>query len=895
MSSTQPSSEILRAYTRYTVSGSIRNSKVACVLVIVLMPAGALLDYFVYPGYLWYFFKLRLLCSALTALVLLGLSQPRLVERHYRLLCMGWYVLPAFIISWMIAATDGATSPYYAGLNLVILAASSIIQATFIDSLVAVSLIFLMYLGACFLAPSFDDGRMFVNNIYFIALTAIIVVTGNFFFNRLRLREFALRFELDENRQKLEESNAKLVELDQVKSRFFANVSHELRTPLTLLLSPLESLLHQRGSTFDPDTRELLATMQTNGMRLLKLINDLLDLVRIESGHMEVKREPLAVEEFLCGLGNAVRRTAEDRRIKLEITVDERVGTILADSDKLEKILLNLIFNALKFTPAGGTVQIRVERQNEEMVLRVSDTGMGITDQKLPFIFDRFWQADTSLQRKYQGVGIGLALVKELVEVQGGKVAVNSRTGKGTQFTVYLPYLRAQSVAPVGLETVKSAAQSISPEAPTEAGNGNAEEWLKNLYRRAEFFPSMTPLQERLRPVETLKNDGRPRLLIADDEPDMLRFLRSQLRDHFQLLEAVDGQQAIEKASQFLPDVILCDMMMPVKNGVEVCRELRERTPTQGIPIILLTAWADEETKLTALSVGASDFLSKPFSTTELHVRLNNLVKSHQLQQKLARQNQILEATLEQLKDTEIQLVQSEKLASLGRMSVGIIHEINNPLNFAKTGLYTLRKLGNSLAELEKPDFEEILTDVEDGINRVKNIVWDLRTFTQPSVAQFEDIAVTEIVNSTLRLFCSEWKGKVRIEQHIPEDQTIHAIRNQISQVIVNLLQNALDALKNKTFYDGEPTIRIEGLRKGGQSLILVRDNGEGISADNLNKIFDPFFTTKDVGEGMGLGLSICYRIMEQHGGRIQVKSEQGKYCEVVLAFPEKREGFSQN
>src|SRR5207249_4621319 len=236
----------------------------------------------------------------------------------------------------------------------------------------------------------------------------------------------------------------------------------------------------------------------------------------------------------------------------------------------------------------------------------------------------------------------------------------------------------------------------------------------------------------------------------ADDEPDMLRFLKSQLNKHYRVLEAVDGQQAIEKASQFLPEIILLDMMMPEKDGLQACRELRQRTSTQSIPIILLTARADEQTKLAALSAGASDFLAKPFSITELHVRIKNLVESHQYQRKVSKQNQVLESTIEQLKDTETLLVQTEKLASLGRMSAGIIHEINNPLNFATTGLYTLRNKGKHLAPEQQKEYQEILTDVEEGIKRVKNIVSDLRMFTHPDTESRDQVEVSEVVAMAL-------------------------------------------------------------------------------------------------------------------------------------------------
>ena len=863
----------------------INTGKLACALVVVLMPFGVLLDYAVYPDHVGYFFRLRLLCSVLVGIIWL-LHRTAWGRNHYEALGLPIVMLPAIFIAFMIFVTDGTSSPYYAGLNLILLAVSAVGHWSFRDTMISVSSVILMYFGASYANATNFDFSDFFNNLYFLALTGIIVVTGNYLYNRLLFREFEVRFQLDKSRQMLEESNRKLLELDQVKSRFFANISHELRTPLTLLLAPLQTLIQERGSTLQSEMQKLLLIMQSNGMRLLKLINDLLDLVRLESGKMEVKREPVAIEPFLLGLANAVKKTAEDRGIRLEVTSDPAVGIVLTDSDKLERILLNLLFNALKFTPAGGNVEVRARVENGELVLEVSDTGPGISEEQLPFIFDRFWQADTSSQRKYRGVGIGLALVKELVEIQDGKVTVASTIGQGTAFTIRLPYQEWDRQASQILEAVGSFAKTAAPLVPPET-NGSGDAWLRNLDRQAEFYPSMTSLRETIRPVETSVHRGQPRVLIADDEPDMLKYLKSQLSVNFQVIEAVDGQQAVEKANQFLPDVIVCDMMMPEKNGLEVCRELRERISTRSIPILLLTARADEETKLTALSAGANDFITKPFSMTELSVRLKNLFDTHTLQQELARQNQVLEATIEQLKETEVQLVHSEKLASLGRMSAGIIHEINNPLNFAKTALYVLRIMAESLSENEKTEFRDVLQDMAEGIDRISSIVSDLRTFTQPHLTQLESVSVVEVVNSALRLLSNEWENKVKIEKEIPETQTIWANRNQIIQVLVNLLQNALQALEKKHCSETGATIWLRGIEENGESLVIVRDNGEGIAAENLQKIFDPFFTTKDVGEGMGLGLSICYRIINQHRGRIQVQSERGAYSEFTLHFPQ--------
>jgi signal transduction histidine kinase len=883
-SKSQASAHVLQTYADYERQITTRHLEVGCVLVMALMPVGVVLDYFVYHDKVWYFFGLRLVCAVLEGLVL-AFMRTGLAQKVHRVLGLVVALLPVSFICWMIAVTEGAASPYYAGLNLILLAIAFVLRWSVGLSLVALILFVAMYLAACALhsvlvGPS-PDLRILINNLYFLSLTGIIVLTGSRIHRVLRIREYNLRFELDQSKQLLEDSNQKLKELDQIKSRFFANISHELRTPLTLLIAPLENLLQR--FRLDPETQELLATMHSNGMRLLKLINDLLDLVRLESGRMEVKRDPLEVTEFVKGLASAVRQVADDKRLRLETFVDPALGAILADRDKLEKIVLNLVFNALKFTPSGGRVELRTEKQGEEFVLIVTDTGMGISPKNLPHVFDRFWQADGSSKRKYQGVGIGLALVKELVEVQGGAVTVESQERRGTTFTVRLPYQNAESAA-----TKPEAEEPPTPADSNAGGSVTSEEWLANLYRRAELFPALTPVQESLRPVEVSRNGNLPTILVADDEPDMLRFLKSQLSSHYHVLEAVDGQQAVEKASQFLPDVILLDMMMPEKDGLQACREIREHTPTHNVPIILLTARADEETKLSALSAGASDFLAKPFSTTELHVRIKNLVESHQYQRKISKQNQVLESTIEQLKETETQLVQSEKLASLGRMSAGIIHEINNPLNFATTGLFTLRNKSKYLAREQQEEYMEILKDVEDGIVRVKNIVSDLRMFTHPETESRDQIELSEVVSASLRFLSNEWKDNVQIEQKLTEHQTVWANKNKLIHVLVNLLQNSLDAFKTKTFEDEKPSIWIEGRAEPGKSILVIRDNGIGIDQEHLDKIFDPFYTTKDVGEGMGLGLSICYRIIQDCEGRISVRTEPGKFCEFTLEFPAK-------
>ncbi len=896
------------AFQEYNRELTVSNLQVGCFVGILLMPAGIVLDLAVYRSEWAYFLQLRLLCSVLIGLFWMLVVSP-VGQRYHRTLGITLAMFPTGFMAWMIMVTDGASSPYYAGLNLVLLVVAMIAHWTFRQSSIAFVLVVLMYLTACLVNyeehRAVDSGAL-VNNLYFLVVTGLIVIVGSHYHSQLRRREFQSRFELDKSRQRLEESNRKLLEMDETKSRFFANVSHELRTPLTLLLAPLETLIHDDRYRLDSQAREWLLTMHANGMRLLKLINDLLDLVRIESGALAIQREPILLSEFLQGLGNELRHAAMDKRVRLEIGVEPPLSSVLADRDKLEKVILNLLFNAIKFTPAGGRIRLRACRKDDSWHCEVSDTGIGIAPQQLPFIFDRFWQGDTSSRRKYQGLGIGLALVKELVEAQGGEIRADSTVGQGTTIGFTLPFL--EPIPPAAPETAPSAppqkasegasqsaleaedAAAVSTAVPEAPAGAPQAEWLAALYRRAEFFPGMVPVQSSARAGELPPMPAvgaRPRILIADDEPDMLRFLRSQLQSHFEVLEAVDGQQAIDKTVQFLPDLVLCDMMMPEKDGLQVCREIRERTATRNLPIVILTARADERTKISVLAAGANDFLTKPFSSTELHVRLTNLLSAHEFERRLATQNKRLEALVDQLKETEAQLVQNEKMASLGRLSAGIIHEINNPLNYVITGIHFLKSRLASLPAESRPEASEILQDIEEGTERIKVIVSDLRAFCHPQGARAEPIEVGSLVGMAIRFLSHELKNGIQVDLDIETYHRIYADRNRILQVLINLLQNSVQSLRKKAFPNGEqPVVRIQSRIDGNHDLILVRDNGLGIAPENVDKIFEPFFTTKDVGEGTGLGLSICYQIMREHHGEIRVRSEPNRFCEFALEFP---------
>ncbi len=390
------------------------------------------------------------------------------------------------------------------------------------------------------------------------------------------------------------EESKRLKELDTLKSRLYTNITHEFRTPLTVIMGMANSI---KGHTKE---KELI---QRNSQNLLQLINQLLDLSKLDSKQLKIEYTQGNIVNYLQYLTESFYSMATDKNIRL--TFYPEVKSLIMDYDeaKIQHIIYNLLSNAIKFTPEEGKVILHLQEIKKEekplLQIKVSDTGIGINETDLPKIFNRFYQADASSTRRGEGTGIGLALTKELIEMMGGTINVKSKLGEGTDFLILLPIVKRSNTPKTKTEITTPTIQKT----PTEKTNFLVDA-NNNIFLPADM----------------------PSLLIIEDNRDVITYIESLLQKDYHLIIARNGEEGIEKAIETIPDIIISDVMMPEKNGYEVCEFLKNDERTSHIPIVLLTAKADTADRIEGLKGGADAYLTKPFNKEELFIRLEQLI-----------------------------------------------------------------------------------------------------------------------------------------------------------------------------------------------------------------------------------------------------------------------------
>jgi signal transduction histidine kinase len=808
------------------------------ILVIGSLAYGAfwILDLFVAPEHATKFLLIRGVALA-WAMLTLWVSYAEWGRRIMVPLSVVLFLVASLGISAMTVFLDGFSSNYYIGNLMVLFGLGLFLPWRPSVTVTFCGLLMLGYLGLnlVFHGPSLD----MLAPTFFLLGTSAFTSLATVMSDRLRRRDLALRLQL-------EKVNEDLKQLDEAKMRFFANVSHELRTPLTLLFGPMETL---QAEGLSPRRAQLLEAMQTNARRLLRQVNALLDVAKLEAGRLAF--EPLLgdLSELLNELVAASAPHAARKGVLLEAKGLEELEEFAFDYDKVEMIAANLISNAVKFTPKGGRITIRAGSVDDKVAFEVQDTGPGIPEDQLEQIFERFHQVDSSLSREHEGTGLGLSLARELARLSEGDITVRSQVGRGTVFHVELP-LEPTPERPERRRRARRREDQLS-QARTEvlAAREYAARSRRETLLADVDLPRLSEVTE-----EALETPGdASRVLLVDDNVDLRTFLASRLSRLYRVETAEDGIDGLDVARRTRPDLIVSDIMMPRMDGHEFCRRLRDDPAFANTPIILVTAKTGEEAVVEGLELGADDYITKPFAMRELEARIAAQLRA---------------------KQTERQLHEREsRLAAIGQMTSSVVHDLRNPLTLVKG----YADLAHALA-VRGGDSHAIakeMAKLKEAADRLRRMIEEILDFARSGTSEIElsSVSVAKFLDHTVRSFVTDLADQgivTKIDLNIDEGQEVTLDQDRIKRVLENLLANAREAVMNT---EGPRRIFVSSESQDGHLLFRVADSGEGIPEDLVDQLFEPF-STAGKKRGTGLGLATVRNLVRAHGGKITVESK---------------------
>ena len=501
-----------------------------------------------------------------------------------------------------------------------------------------------------------------------------------------------LNVELGEKNEELKRLNEEVLELTHSRLVFFTNISHELRTPLTLIADPVEMLLEDIG--IKGKSRELLKMVQRNALALQQLVSNILDFRKIQNGKMELKLYRFDIVKTLTMWVGDFQLTAERKQIRLHLDVDDLTGSheMIADQEKISRIVFNLLSNALKYTPAGGEIFVSLKDEGANLRLDVRDTGKGISQDEADKIFERFFQAKGAAS----GTGIGLALVKSFVELHHGEARVESEPGKGSDFIVVIPR-EQEGDSQVIHNDVDIVDNSVNASAST--GKNVVDESVLQYIDDGDR--SRGKVQQLVN-----ENTNRPTVLVIDDNTDIRQYERTLLQDEYIVLEAADGKEGLAVALKEVPDLVICDVMMPVMDGLEFTKRLKTNTATSHIPVIMLTAKNLEEHRAEGYEHGADSYITKPFHSKVLLARIENLLRQRQLLKNLYHgtkeaEKEISEAHLEDRDKQFLKQLQAIIQKNLSDSEFGV-EDMGQQIGLSRVQLYRKVKAmtGSSVVDL---------------------------------------------------------------------------------------------------------------------------------------------------------------------------------------------------
>lgn len=867
---------------RWVVARNRGASRTVLTLVAIFYPLFGILDWLVAPhDRLPVLYASRVIVFVVT-IAMFPIVRSSAFERLSAEITAGYMMIVGAGIGAMIYQLGGYSSPYYAGLNLVMIVGGLMFVWPARIAVAANTLVLAYYVFPNVLHGSKDQLLGAVTSFFFLFTTAAIVTSAQLFAWRNAQDSVAAQLAEELTSAKLGRANEELLRLDKFKSRFFANITHELKTPLAMILSPVELLVEGDLGSLTAPQRSTLRSVYRNGARLLKLIGDLLDLSKLEESKLRLRVAECDLVEYLRQLTSQCGALVERKQIELLFHAQSPTAMLWCDQDRLERVFVNLISNAAKFTPAGGRIDVTVEDDGARVRVEVRDNGPGFPMEASEQLFERFFQvgAETPGERfDKSGSGIGLALARELVDLHGGTIRAASAPGQGAVFTVEFKKGREHLAA----EILDRRARPRDVGQDRRLSNSGLAEWTAPLTSRDDFrlLELADATERRIVERDADESQREHTVLVVEDTPDVVKVVHLVLRQHFRVHTAPNGRKGLEAAQREIPSLIITDLMMPEMDGRELTLALREDPRTRHIPIVMLTARADIDDRVSGIESGVSAYLAKPFAARELLTTVRNLVRSA---------------------DAATDLALTQQMDSLETVAGGLAHEINNPLNYVKNACVRLRMDAKVLLEIarsEAPGSAERLPPIEQrmeklfdttlsGIERIASTVSLMGRYGREGynrAARPHDLwaALHDVCNIVRPAIGRD----VRVELNLEGDGTVECVPEEIQQVLSNLIQNAIEASP-----ESSGRVDVVGAADERGVTIEVRDNGTGIAQEDRARIFRPFFTTKSPGRGTGMGLAIVWRVVQSHGGAVSVGGEAGSGATFTVWLPRRAEAL---
>lgn len=665
---------------------------------------------------------------------------------------------------------------------------------------------------------------------------------------------------------------------DEVKTQFFANVSHELRTPLALILGPIEKMLDSAG--LHPDHAQSLETARRNARLLVKHVNDLLDVAKLEASKMGVQYTESDLAVLVRQTAGNFDGLAQQRDIAFTVETPAVVRAQV-DPDKIQRVLVNLLSNAFKFSPAGARITCRLELNTRQdgAVITVADSGPGIPPELRPRIFDRFYQAEDSATRRFGGTGLGLAIAKEFVGLHGGTIEARDTPGGGATFRVEVP-LRA----PHGVH--------VNPLAPAPDPSWRAEDLVRAVM--VELSPPAARETASV-PSETLRPTDASLVLIIEDNPDMNQFVAESLASEYRVETAHDGREGLQKAFSLHPDLIITDIMMPEMSGAELLERLRADPECRDIPVVVLTAKADDESRVALLRSGASDYLMKPVLVEEMRQRVANLIAIKQGRDLLRQELMVKESSLIEmikmlsLRRSEIDKARAEAEAA-SRAKDDFIATLAYQLRAPLTPVLGWSRILQSKA-LNQTQIAHALDVIDRNVQaqqRLVDEVLDVSRALQGKIhLNVRPVEISALVKSAFDTVAPQASARgvgIQIAAQSASDIFVNGDADRLHQVLSNVLSNAITS----TPMDGHVDVTVTA--GDTETTIEVADSSESIDPSLL-----PYAIQSGQGpngpvarrkKGAGMGLAVARHLVELHGGTITATSPgpgRGSHVSIML------------